>query len=163
MSEKWTQGMLRYIQAQTETKQPVKQENITVREDSETVLALQIEQAAEDLEKFLSSPDGGRALALLGAAKRHIIFGEESEGGEAHVTFIDSAGLGYSVEPSGWWTAYAKKEDLKPPRAMLASPRQAIQAALWHSKRKPLEVLPWLRQELDKIADAAPEAKQVTT
>lgn len=160
MSKRWLDAALRYQQAEEQKPKPQvvpQQQEAQIREDTWRLQAAQIADAGRDLEQFLKSQEGQAAMALLGAAKQHLIFGEESEGGYADVAFIDVAGLQRSVEPSGTGWLYSKLSgsEIPKPKISRITARDAVQAAVFHTKKKPHEVLPWLRGELDKIADAA--------
>ncbi len=155
MSQKWLDAARRYRQA--EERQPkalISQLEVQARAEIWRLWAAKIADAARDLEQFVHSEEGHAARALLGAARRHIIFGEEREGGYADVSFIDVAGLQKSYEPHGTWTIYAKPGELPKPKIMPMAARDAVQDFVLYTKKKPWEVLPWLRSELDKIADA---------
>jgi hypothetical protein len=155
MSQKWRDATILYRQAEEhKLKVAPPQREVLVQEDTWRLQAAQIAEASRDFEQFLKSPEGLAAMALLGAAKRHLIFGEEAEGGYAYIAFIDGAGLQLSIEPAGTAWAY-HKGDLPKPKISSITARGAIQAAVLHTKKKPHEVLAWLRGELDKIADAA--------
>lgn len=158
MSKKWLDAALRYQLAEEQKPKVASvQQEVQVREDTWRLQAAQIADAGRDLEEFLKSQEGQAAMALLGAAKRHLIFGEESEGGYADVAFIDFAGLQRSVEPSGTGWLYDKLSGSEVPKPKISriTARDAVQAAVFHTKKKAHEVLPWLRGELDKVADAA--------
>jgi hypothetical protein len=114
---------------------------------------MQISAAARELQEFLRSDEGRLALALLKAAKRHIIFGEEREDGYAQVAFIDGGGIQRSIEPGGESWAYHRGEIPKPIISPITA-HAAVEAAVCFTKKKPNEVVPWLLGELDKIADA---------
>ena len=92
-------------------------------------------------------------MELLGAAKCHLVFGEEDEGVYAQVFFIDANGIQQSHEPHGTWTIYAKQK-LPAPKISRVTSQEATRAAVWYAGRNPKEVMTWLRGELDKIADA---------
>ena len=160
MSQKWLDATRRYRQAQAE-REKKKTENLLeqeIRVDDSTwrIQAAGIADAARDLEQFLNSQEGQSAMELLAAAKQYIVFGEESGGGYANVAFIDGHGLQRSIEPSGIWTTHAKRQELlEQTRISPITAREAIQAAVWNTTKKPYEVLSWLRRELDNIANAA--------
>ena len=164
--EQWLEAAQRYRKAEEQKQQEVSQQQVyqqqkereRVQEDRWRLEAANIADVARALDQFLTSQEGQSAMALLGAAKRHIIFGEECEGGIADVAFIDASGLQRSIEAGrvGW--AYHKLGggEVPKPRISAITAWDAVQSAVWNSKKKPREVLPWLRDELDKIADAAP-------
>ena len=161
--EQWLDAAQRYRKAEEQKQREVSQQRVSqqqeerVQEDRWRLQAANIADAARDLDQFLKSQEGQSAMALLGAAKRHLIFGEECDGGIADVAFIDASGLQRSIEAGGMGWAYHKLGggEVPKPRISPITARDAVQAAVWHTKKKPHEVLPWLRDELDKIADAA--------
>lgn len=155
MSQKWRDATLQYRRAEEEKARVMpREQQVQIQEDTWRLRVVQIAEVGRDLEQFLKSPEGLAALALLGAAKRHIIFGEERGDGCARVFFIDVAGLQRSDEPHGVWMAYTK-EKLPEPKISSVTAINAVQAAVWYGGKKSNEVLAWLRGELDKIADAA--------
>ncbi len=158
MSQKWLQAAEQYRRKNEEKSQEKIEQSITTGEshllttDELQIKAGLMAYAADDLQKFMNSDEGAAAKALLAASNRHIIFGEESEGGFANVVFIDRNGLQRSYEASGMWVAYST--NVPEPRISPVQPHEAIQAAVYYSRKKPNEVMTWLRAELDKIANA---------
>lgn len=111
-------------------------------------------QAMNDLERFIIT-DGREALELLSASKRHIVLGEEKEGGGmTTVYFLDGKGLQKSVEVSGTSLAYLK--EIPKPAISNLSVMEAVMAAVKLGRKDPKELVTWLRGELDKIAAASP-------
>ncbi len=154
MTQKWADAARLYREAQAAKSKPVppvQQEQ--VQQDTWRLQAVQIAEAGRDLEQFVNSEEGRTAMELLGAAQRHLIFGEEADGGYATVFFIDGKGIQKSYEPHGTWTAYSKG-NFPDPQISQATSREAAQAAVWYARRKPEDVVTWLRGELDKLADA---------
>lgn len=122
----------------------------------------EIDAAVHDLEAFLRSEDGAAARTLLATSGRHINFGETREGGGYEtVYYIDGTGLHSSYEAFGTWTAYARTNEVPSPRISAITAREAIEAAtaihdMVNARKKPAEVVSWLREELNKIAAKAP-------
>lgn len=113
------------------------------------------EHAARQLQEFLASPLGLEALELLKASRRHIIFGEDPpESGHTVVYFLDGEGLRQSCEASGSWTAYSTS--VPQPHLSSVSALEAVQVAAKYGRKNPDGLIRWLREELDKIAVAAP-------
>jgi hypothetical protein len=112
------------------------------------------DEVAAKLEAFLESKDGKAALELLRTSGRHIIFGESREGGGfGLVWFLDGNGLQESTEPMGTWVAYA--QTVPEPKLRPITPRLAVEAAVTEGKHKPAEVMSWLEEEIEKIANEA--------
>lgn len=160
--EKWLQAATRYRAVQARKTQEEGQVLWTssdhlAKEEEAKGQAAQVTQATEELATFLEGSEGAAALCLLKESKRHLVFGEEREGGYAEVFYIDGEGLHCSHEPNGMWTAYAAQESLPKPRIVPISPLDAIRAAVWCGNRQPDSVLSWLRKELDNIADSVPQ------
>jgi len=154
MTQNWVDAARRYKEIEAAKPKPVpapQQER--VQADTWRLKAAQIADAGRELERFVNSEEGRAAMELLGAAKRHLIFGEEAEGGYAEVFFIDANGIQKSYEVHGTWTVYAK-EKLPEPKISRATSQEAAQAAVWYARRKPEEIVTWLRGELNKLADA---------
>ena len=108
-----------------------------------------------ELEQFMVN-DGPSAMELLKASGRHLIFGENREGGGFGVVYyIDGNGLHQSVEAMGMSAAYSQSK--RQPNISEITVRQAVEAAVQHGNMKPAEIVSWLRRELDKIANAAPQ------
>jgi hypothetical protein len=108
------------------------------------------------LDQFLKNDEGCAALALLKASGRHIVFGENRDGGGyGSVYFINGEGLQVSVEPMGMWVAYARG-NVEKPRLSPMSPLDAVRAAVEYGGKDPAEIMVWLEGELNKIAEAAP-------
>jgi hypothetical protein len=145
MSEKWLQAAEQYRLAESEKPkaEPV-QQDARVQDDTWRLKAAQIAEAGRELDQFMKGAEGQAAMALLGAAKRHIIFGENAEGGHATVFLVDSTGLHRSVESSG--------SGISP-----ASACDAVQAVVFHRGKKAEEVISWLREQLDMITVLAPQ------
>ncbi|MBI5654397.1 hypothetical protein HZC53_01955 [Candidatus Uhrbacteria bacterium] len=121
----------------------------------------QILALAQELDMFLKSGEGVLALELLKASGRHIILGEEQpEGGFTTVYFLNGDGLRKSDEAAGTWTAYASPNQIPAPKLSPITLGEAAKAALTLGRKQPGELVHWLREELDKIAAAAPEPKQ---
>lgn len=118
--------------------------------------SLEIASVATDLHVFMRSEEGRSALALLQGSGRHLIFGEDYEGGGyGTVYFINGTGLHRSIEAMGMWQLYSsevRKPDISP-----IPEREAVYAAVQYGGKTPSEIMPWLRAELDKIAAAAPQ------
>jgi hypothetical protein len=154
MTQNWVNAARRYkeIEAAKPKPAPAPQQE-RVQADTWRLQAAQIADAGHELERFIKSEEGRAAMELLGAAKRHLIFGEQAEGGYAEVFFIDANGIQKSYEAHGTWTVYTK-EKLPEPKISRATSRDAVQAAVWYAQRKPEEVVTWLRSELDKLANA---------
>lgn len=123
---------------------------------AQSQLPAEIDKATRDLEQFIASNEGSAAKTLLKASGKHIIFGEtEASGGFGAVYFMNGDGLQRSVEAMGMWTAYAK--EVPKPNLSPITARQAVEAAVYYNKEKPSEVLEWLREKLNEIADSAPQ------
>jgi hypothetical protein len=154
MTQNWNDAARRYkeIEAAKPKPVPVPQQE-QVQADTWRLQAAQIADAGRELEQFVNSEEGRAAMGLLGAAERHIIFGEEAGGGYAQVFFIDANGIQKSHEAHGMWTIYSK-EKLPEPKISRATSQEAAKAAVWYARRKPKEVVTWLRGELDKLANA---------
>ncbi len=121
-------------------------------------LSINIKSATAELQAFLRSEDGRSALALLSASGRHIIFGEENEGGGfASVYFLDGNGLQMSVEAAGQWTAYSK--NVPQPELEAVTAEQAVDTFINLGHQKPTEIMNWLHAKLDAIASKAPPTK----
>ena len=118
-----------------------------------------VAQTVTALERFLNSADGIAAKKLLTESRRHIIFGEERDGSYTEVYYLDGEGLGKSFEAAGMWVAYATPGTVPAPQLSTITARQAIEAAINPriGGKQPEEVMPWLRAELDQIANHAPE------
>lgn len=115
------------------------------------------QRSASQLERFLDSDEGRDALDLLKTSGRHIIFGEERDGGGSGVVyFLNGEGLQQSIEAMGMWTAYSKPEDIRKPELSPIDPLQAVSAFADLRGKDPDELMAWLESELNKIADAAP-------
>ncbi len=118
--------------------------------------SLEIAQAATDLHTFMRSEEGRSALALLQESRRHFIFGEDSDGGGyGTVYYLDGTGLHRSIEAMGMWVAYSK--EVAKPKISSITAHEAVTAAVENGRKKPSEIISWLRAELDKIAAAAPQ------
>ncbi|MFA4954103.1 MAG: hypothetical protein WC641_02230 [Patescibacteria group bacterium] len=139
--ENWREAAEKYRQAQPAVAQDAQKQRC--------------EQVARKLQDFLVSRLGLEALELLKASRRHIIFGEDPpEGGHTVVYFLNGEGLRQSCEASGMWTAYSAS--VPRPSLSLISALEAVQAAVKFGRKDPDGLLRWLREELDKIALAAP-------
>ncbi|QQR60504.1 hypothetical protein IPH19_03780 [Candidatus Uhrbacteria bacterium] len=128
-------------------------ETVEAQKRQPEVEAREIEEEARKLESFLSSVEGNAARRLLKATAKHIIVGElEASPGHAMVCFLDGEGLRQSIEGKGLSGAYAgNKPDISSTTPELAT------KAFTHpdrGKRKPSELLNYIRGELDKIAEA---------
>jgi hypothetical protein len=124
----------------------------TIRQDA--VPTVSLDEVVAKLEAFLESKDGKAALELLRTSGRHIIFGESREGGGfGLVWFLGGTGLQESTEPMGTWVAYA--QTVPEPKLRPISPRLAVQVAVTEGKQKPTEVMLWLEDEIEKIANEA--------
>jgi hypothetical protein len=110
-----------------------------------------INKVIHELEEFMKSDEGEAAKELLAATGRHIIFGETSGCGRVSVYFLNDKGLQQSIEVAGSAAAYSGQ----PPRVNAILADVAIRAAT-HPEigaKQPEEVMPFLRAELDKIAE----------
>jgi len=109
------------------------------------------------LEQFLASPEGEALKDLLRASGRHVIFHEDPpEGGHAFVTVLLPDGLFESQEAAGMWMAYAKQEDIPQPHLRPLTAREAVDAFASDDRHHPLDIVKFLREQADDIADSAP-------
>jgi hypothetical protein len=139
--ENWREAAEKYRQAQPAVAQDAQKQRC--------------EHAARQLQELLASPLGLEAIELLKASRRHIIFGEDPpEGGHTVVYFLDGEGLRRSCEASGTWTAYSTS--VPQPKLFPISALEAVQVAVKFGRKDPDGLIRWLREELDKIALAAP-------
>ncbi len=153
MSEKWKSAAAAYRAANEQSQR----HELASRKDEEERLRCQqdISAAGLQLQAFLAG-EGAAALELLRESGRHIVFGEENEGGgRVAVYFLNGDGLQLSVEATGLATAYASEKPK--PKLLPISSQQAVEAAVLHCDMKPLEVVDWLRGQLDGIACQAPQ------
>jgi hypothetical protein len=128
-------------------------------------------QAIGDFDRFLKSDEGKAALYLLDRAQRHIVlYSENDGGGVVAVTYLDGKGLFDGVEAKrseGHFTMslkereqyYKSRDNFKP-----ASPTTAVINAYGRhgyagaaTNGDPSKFMEWLRDEIDKIAAAAPK------
>ncbi len=159
MAHKWVKAAAKYRKKEKKKQRAsnAEKEILIQVEREKDDKSFAILQSALDLNLFLNSSEGKAALELLGASKRHLIFGKEREEGYADVCYIDCTGLNSSYEANGVSWLYHKGEVPKPIFSKITA-LQAVQSAVWNGYVKhPSEVLPWLRRELDKIAEAAEE------
>lgn len=119
-----------------------------------------IASAVAELEEFMLA-DGETAMKLLGASGKSIELAEQSETSSFVVVyFFDGNGLQSVAGSVGLGAAYASfggKTEQPKPSPITAE--DAIRAAVEYGGKKPEEVVPWLRSELDRIASEAPRAK----
>ena len=157
MTQKWLDAAQRYERAKKvveEQKLVETPQEMMSTEDGRLRLQSEIAKVARELDQFVKSEEGRAAMALLKASGRWVNFGEERESGYAEVFFIDGNGLFRSVEASGESWIYSR-EKAPAPKITASTAQAMIEAAAYHEKRKPAEVLNWLRGELDKIANTA--------
>jgi hypothetical protein len=115
----------------------------------------EINKAIRELEEFMKSDEGEAAKELLAATGRHIILGEAPGAGSVTVYFLNDKGLQQSIEVTGSAAAYSRQQ----PRVHAILADAAIKAAT-HPEigaKQPEEVMPFLRAELDKIAEGIKE------
>ncbi|MFA5185074.1 MAG: hypothetical protein WC551_01155 [Patescibacteria group bacterium] len=116
-----------------------------------------LNHVAEQLHDFLASDLGAEALELLKASNRYIVFGYKLRvGGSAIMYLLSGHGCCTSNYIDGYVPAHS---DVFVPGPILdpIEPYTAVEAALKHGHKDPETFMPWLREELDKIAAAAPE------
>ena len=124
------------------------------QEERERQDMAELMQAVTDLQQFIAN-DGPAALELLSASKRHIILGENNDGGGmTTVYFLGDKGLQMSVEPSGTRLAYMK--EIPAAKIRDISVIETVTAATTLGCKNSQELVAWIRDELDKIAAAAP-------
>lgn len=110
----------------------------------------------ERLNAFLED-HGSDAMALLKASSRHIIFGESRDGGGFSVVYLMNGDrLHECIESTSMSAAFGTGNNPRPIPTRITV-QQAIEAAVNHGGKKATEVVDWLKAELDKIAEAAPE------
>lgn len=115
-----------------------------------------LRRAAQQLQEFLDSPLGKEALELLGASGRHIDFGvDDSTSAHVLVWYLDGTGLHLNSGRGGLSAAYSKNPS--EPTISNISAEDAVLAAYEHGEYDPEQLMRRLREELDQIADAAPE------
>lgn len=112
---------------------------------SEQRLEEEISRAAAELAEFLESQPGKDALELIGASGKNLHI--------AQVLPSRGWSMYYFFSPRGlrWCHLGDPSEPL--------SPEYAIRGFVETLKRQPAEFMPWLREELDKIAATALEPK----
>lgn len=156
MQTKWNAATQKYTAAK-KAKQKEIEENLTamaVRAALKPKLGpTDVQLGAYELQEFMVN-EGHSAMELLKASGRHIILGEDYDGGGyGQVYIMNSDGFRVSTEAMGMWVAYSK--NVAPPVLTPITPEQTILAAVRQGRLKPREVVDWLRQQLDKIADVA--------
>jgi hypothetical protein len=113
----------------------------------------ELAEAVKGLEAFLNSIEGISARNLLTACEQSIIMASEEHDGTGCAYLFNQHGLQFSSAPAGLSAAYAK-ERISPS----VKPLITIEFVRSVSRcgKKPAEILPFIRSELDRIASAAP-------
>lgn len=127
-------------------------ETVEAQKKQPEIEAKEIKDAASYLERFLDGIEGEAAKRLLKATVKHILIGElQASPGHAMFCFLDGEGLRQSIEGKGLSGAYEGKK----PDISSTTPELATKAFTHpdHGKRKPAEIVNFLRCELDKIAE----------
>lgn len=115
-----------------------------------------IEHAAAQLADFLGSSLGKEALGLLKASRRLIVFGEDdSTSANIRTWFLCRHGLQQTCGVGGLAGAYTRDCSSSVCRKIDAI--EAVESAVKYGHKDPENLIRWLREELDKIAAAAPE------
>jgi hypothetical protein len=128
---------------------------LAAEEKSARLPAVPIEAAAEQLERFLGSPEGKVGLDLLRAKKSWIGISEErTGGGMAVVDFLDENGLRQSIEPSGESWLYVEESKRPQPVIKPVSALEVIKNAVAIDSIQPFEVLNRIRAGLDRLASS---------
>jgi hypothetical protein len=112
------------------------------------------------LTRFMESDEGVLALDLLEASGRFVRFCESDvDGGRCTVYIMSGDGLGRSDETAGMGAAYVSAGKRKKPHLSMTTAEEVVRAARRYAPRTDAAnaIVPWLRIELNKIADAAPK------
>ncbi len=117
------------------------------------VIAAQLKQACElarnQLRDFLDQPLGKEAKDMLRASKKSIEFG---------LTKGAHSDIKYFLDGSGTHMSYMREDDS--PHTEIVEILEAVTVAVENAKCAPENFMRWLGEELDKIADAAPEPSE---
>ncbi len=114
------------------------------------VTNLAVSKVARDLEKFLKSEEGKVGLALLKISERSIFVENGKEGGSS--VLLDGVGFKRCVvRTTAEFGRFDSPEDTVF-QTFPVSAKEVVEVFL-RTKRDPEGFLPWLRNELDEIAD----------
>jgi hypothetical protein len=156
--QNWTRATQQYLRAKIKVSDAIVRPKDEVTETD----PLAEYEAADELGLFLSVADGRAGKELLVASGQYILLGENYDGGGVgEVFFLDGTGLRKSTEPMGLGAAYHTLQGGKTrkPSIVGCSCLEAVKAAVQFGKKKPVEIVPFIRKELDRIARNAPKVE----
>ena len=112
--------------------------------------------AVSELEDFLETY-GQSALNLLKVSNNIITFGHESSGDHIYTYLLTEEGLQRYEQVRSSTLGPIAHNQRSVRRFTNISVKTAVQAFTLLSNRKPVAIIPWLREQLDQIANKAPK------
>lgn len=156
MLKDWRIAIKAYAKAQAKAGRVFFLKPTSLSRGSSRLVEIQI--VALSLDLFLDTPDGVAALKLLYVSEKIISFGEYKTGSGYnrlyHEYFLNGTGLYLSVSGLPY-------KDSRPYQQVTETrsitSEEAVSMYLKYKNSDITTFIPWLRAELDKIAEAAPQ------